>query len=97
MWQEDVSSSYLQKTVSIAESQEEVTLSEEEARPSRDKVLTSYSNNGSSGNGSMGSTDEDSHLPSFETHRQRKDTDSSRSKKPAFQSVDLQGDSDSID
>lgn len=94
--QEDVSSSYLQKTVSIAESVEEVPVDEQDAGSSaHDKVLAktpTYSGNGASSSAS--SDDEDNqHLPSFETHRQHSDSEG-RSKKPAFQSMDLKGDSE---
>ena len=96
-----MSSSYLQKTVSIAESTEEPAPEEEIAGPSaRDKVLAaapSYSRNSSSHNGSTSSSDEEDsrHLPSFESHRQKSDTGREKEGRPAFQSMDLQGDSDS--
>ena len=99
--QEDVSSSYLQKTVSIAESVEDPVPEEEVAGPSaRDKVLASappYSSNGASQNGSTSSSDEedDQHLPSFESHRQKSDTGRDRENRPAFQSMDLKEDPDS--
>lgn len=98
--QEDVSSSYLQKTVSIAESTEEIIPEEEVAGPSaRDKVLAaapSYSTNGASKNGSVSSSDdEDRHLPSFDSHKQKSDKGRDPKNRPAFQSMDIQGDSDS--
>ena len=100
--QEDVSSSYLQKTVSIAESTEDPVPEEDVTGPSaRDKVLAAapprYVSNGASQNGSTSSSDDEDtqHLPSFETHRQKSDTGRDRENRPAFQSMDLQGDSES--
>lgn len=92
--------------MSIAESTEEVLPEGEVGGPStsaKDKVLAgipAFKSNGSRRNGSTVSTsstddeEEQRHLPSFEVHSQKSDSEKGGDKEPAFQSMDLQGDSD---
>lgn len=101
--QEELSSSYLQKTVSIAESNEEVVLPEEDVtKPTAmDKVLShspSAASNGSSRHGTSqaGNRSEGEGtavLPSFKPHMQQRDPEGGPEQRPAFQTMDQHEDS----